>query len=741
MGSDEMKCNNCGSEWSVNTKYSQISSCPFCGASLIKIETSSKETTMMETMKLIFQQFGIDIILQKSKFLSIFMDYAPRLKKERKILSVALDENIADFFVNCEIEDRKTNIQKAKRKMNMIMSESAIALVISSFIDALEWENIDDLDCNCSEADDVAISKEKNNAIDYKFDSVEGFLHIVQYNIFEIQKNGIIFDRGRYEREHRNSRYAYACQMLNNENYSEARKCFEKLLYPDDTNRDKIGSSLAGLKLAQMYFWGEGSNINKQEAARIMVSLINTGNPLIIAWISDYYRVAIPGVTEESLEFSKTVYNICSKELKLMADLGDPDAQYFLGFNLIKGINCEKNEKAGFAYIIQSSKAKDVHASILLAKCYIDGLGIDKDIVKGIRILLNFENSVCPQIQYNLGLVYYLDKYRDYVSGNYTKAFKYFLNAATYGCISAQDYVGDMYYYGYGVKTNYDSAKYWYSLAASEGSIYSTAQLGTIYYYGKGVSKDEDRAFQYFKTAADKGNAYSQYILHEFYFFDGKYKNYELGRKYLEKAANSGDIDSQKLLAKMYLSDFGFYDESKFVHWIRKAAEQGDSESERIFGEAHIILNNDKVLPKDCNKAIVWLEKAVIHGDIEAIVRLMEVYSQGIYTPVDISKIDSLFDKLNERMDNDASKESIATLVDRITNIIINLGEYSFRQNQFDSAFSYFEKANATDETGRAAKWLSSCYKNGFGVKKSRKKAKELLEEAAKKAYIIAKNK
>ena len=732
-----MKCNNCGSEWSVNTKYSQISSCPFCGASLIKIETSSKETTMMETMKLIFQQFGTDIILQKNKFISIFVDYAPRLKKEKKILSVALDENIADFFVNCEVEEREANIRKARRAMNLIMSESAIDLVISSFIDALDWE-IGTFDQKHGEVDSVTLYSTEIPDWIYAIGNAEELSRIIQANLIKIEKSGIVFNQQRFEKERNDKRFQYACDELNKENYAVALKIFDELA---GNPPNKIGSALAGVKLAQMYYWGEGVEVDKMKSAMIMLYFINCQNPLVIAWISEYYRISIPNFTVKSSEISKMIYDICSKELKLMADLGDPDAQYFLGFNLIRGINCEKNEKAGFAYIMQSSKAKDVHASILLAKCYIDGLGIDKDIVKGIRILLNFENSVCPQIQYNLGLVYYLDKYRDYVSGNYTKAFKYFLNAATYGCISAQDYVGDMYYYGYGVKTNYDSAKYWYSLAASEGSIYSTAQLGTIYYYGKGVSKDEDRAFQYFKTAADKGNAYSQYILHEFYFFDGKYKNYELGRKYLEKAANSGDIDSQKLLAKMYLSDFGFYDESKFVHWIRKAAEQGDSESERIFGEAHIILNNDKVLPKDCNKAIVWLEKAVIHGDIEAIVRLMEVYSQGIYTPVDISKIDSLFDKLNERMDNDASKESIATLVDRITNIIINLGEYSFRQNQFDSAFSYFEKANATDETGRAAKWLSSCYKNGFGVKKSRKKAKELLEEAAKKAYIIAKNK
>lgn len=121
-----------------------------------------------------------------------------------------------------------------------------------------------------------------------------------------------------------------------------------------------------------------------------MVSLINTGNPLIIAWISDFYRIAIPNVTVKSPEFSKMIYDICSKELKLMADPGDPDAQYFLGFNLIREINCNKNENEGFAYAKLSSEAKNIYASVLLAQCYIEGIGTDKDIAKGVHILLKF---------------------------------------------------------------------------------------------------------------------------------------------------------------------------------------------------------------------------------------------------------------------------------------------------------------------------------------------------------------
>ena len=78
------------------------------------------------------------------------------------------------------------------------------------------------------------------------------------------------------------------------------------------------------------------------KSAMIMLYFINCQNPLVIAWISEYYRISIPNFTVKSPEISKMIYDICSKELKLMADLGDPDAQYFLGFNLLYGLNSKK---------------------------------------------------------------------------------------------------------------------------------------------------------------------------------------------------------------------------------------------------------------------------------------------------------------------------------------------------------------------------------------------------------------
>lgn len=722
-----MKCFNCGSEWNTNSSYSQLKSCPFCGKLLSVPNVNKEEMTVSKTIKVIIDQFGSDIILQKNKFLSIFGDYAPKLKKEKKMISIALDENIANLFINCEISEHEAVVRKARRSLDAILSDSAIDIVISSFTDALGW-NISDLGSSCSKTNDIVLIEEEDSSENYEFDSAEDFFHLVQDNILKIQNNGIIFNKERFEKERRDNRFTHACKMLNTGNYTEARKCFEELFHPNGMNTNKIGSALAGVKLSQMYFWGEGNDIDKREAAHIMISLIHTGNPLVIAWISDYYRVAIPGVTIKDKRFSKMIFDVCSKELEIMADLGDPDAQYFLGSSLIYGLSCDKNTNEGFEYIRRSADKGNTHSLILLSDCYFDGVGTEVNKKKGIKILLDLDGLECPKVKYKLGLLYYLDKYQDFVLKDYSKALKYILHAATSGHASALDCAGDLFYYGEGtIKQNYSVAKDWYEQAAARGNIHSFSMLGTIYCYGEGVDENEDLAFKYFKFAADNGNVYSQYMLHLFYFSDGKYKNYEIGRQYLEKAAEQGDADSQFLLARTYVSDYGFNDDSKLVYWLRKAAEQGHSEAERFLGEAYIELKNNKVLPKNYTEAVKWLERAVQHGNVEAMVYLSELYSTVL---VDPKKADQMASSAIKYIDNNQIEEdNVEEFNERIAAVMLNIGNYYWNTKDKDLSFDYFQlawcKSDALSSTNdMSSKMLAQCYKHGIGVKKDRKKAK-----------------
>lgn len=133
-----MKCNFCGSEWKIVGTHSQVKSCPFCGKELIVPFTD--ETSLDSSIRTIFDHFGYELLRDNKKFLSVFSDIAPKMKSERKMIEVALEQGVADLFVGTPAPERESAVRQAIRKLEIIMSENAIYTVVSSLIIAMDWD-------------------------------------------------------------------------------------------------------------------------------------------------------------------------------------------------------------------------------------------------------------------------------------------------------------------------------------------------------------------------------------------------------------------------------------------------------------------------------------------------------------------------------------------------------------------------------------------------------------------------
>ena len=90
--------------------------------------------------KKIVVKHGKEILANKKKFISIFSDEAPRMKTEKKLLEIALSEDIAEIFLNCPENDRKAGMLRARRKLEKLMSDDGINEVLNSFSYALNWK-------------------------------------------------------------------------------------------------------------------------------------------------------------------------------------------------------------------------------------------------------------------------------------------------------------------------------------------------------------------------------------------------------------------------------------------------------------------------------------------------------------------------------------------------------------------------------------------------------------------------
>lgn len=121
-----MKCANCGVEWTVPATFtSKIDVCPFCGNSV----QSEKHlfSSLDDVLAHILNRFGIEVMDDGIKLLSLFADLAPQLKREKVILRYFVECNGNAVFLSAVHEDHS----EAQAKIKMVMDQMENELLVS----------------------------------------------------------------------------------------------------------------------------------------------------------------------------------------------------------------------------------------------------------------------------------------------------------------------------------------------------------------------------------------------------------------------------------------------------------------------------------------------------------------------------------------------------------------------------------------------------------------------------------
>ena len=72
-----VKCEKCGSEWTVKEKYSSsISNCPFCGESLLKDKPTAFEN-VQDCLRMLINKYGKEVLADGRRLYSFLIDYIP----------------------------------------------------------------------------------------------------------------------------------------------------------------------------------------------------------------------------------------------------------------------------------------------------------------------------------------------------------------------------------------------------------------------------------------------------------------------------------------------------------------------------------------------------------------------------------------------------------------------------------------------------------------------------------------
>lgn len=136
-----------------------------------------------------------------------------------------------------------------------------------------------------------------------------------------------------------------------------------------------------------------------------------------------------------------------------------------------------------------------------------------------------------------------------YESDDYVAALKELKPLATKGHAQAQNYLGVMYFKGYGVTKDVQVAFKWFNRAAEQGHANDQFLLGFMYNHGQGVTQDYEAAFNWYKLAAEQGHAKAQYKLGGMYSLgQGIAQDYIRAHMWLNIAASNGDEDAKTRL-------------------------------------------------------------------------------------------------------------------------------------------------------------------------------------------------
>lgn len=291
-----------------------------------------------------------------------------------------------------------------------------------------------------------------------------------------------------------------------------------------------------------------------------------------------------------------------------------------------------------------------------LADCYANGWGVEKDIRKAVELYSEeikdkYYGETSASRANDKGNEYYRQKH-------YIHALAYYEQSASFKNKYAMCNIGNIYYYGLGLKKDLEIAKNWYRKAASQDYEYSSAHIQLAYVYrdlkmykemndcitnpyvsgskvdvfkaqnymnGWGVEKNYDLAKYHYEQATSKDkNAY-----YSFAYGCKKMKDYQGYYDHLLEAKRYGDKRAINSLGVAYEYGLGVKkDYAKALEYYHEAINVNPSNGVAYTNLANMY-KEGKGIEKDYHKALEYYQKANDLNIANALANLGILYLEG----------------------------------------------------------------------------------------------------------------
>ncbi len=249
--------------------------------------------------------------------------------------------------------------------------------------------------------------------------------------------------------------------------------------------------------------------------------------------------------------------------------------------------------------------------SLFLAKGYKEAFSIFKKLAKD-----------SSEAAYYLGLMYY---HGYYVEVDDNLAFNYFRSAWEGLFEEGIFMLGRMYEEGRGTVKNYEQAFKLYQAAANSQN--AKLRLANFYEYGKYVEKSIPNAIKIYNELQKLDNAFSMYKIGTFYFSgNGLKKDLNNAYKWLNKALLVGSVEAMN-----------------HFRIIGTKSKTDSRSTEEVYETGNSLVKKMQV-----EQALPYLEAAAVEGNLNAIVRMYEIFKEGIFLDKDLKRAYEILEKYKD---------------------------------------------------------------------------------------------
>jgi TPR repeat protein len=328
-----------------------------------------------------------------------------------------------------------------------------------------------------------------------------------------------------------------------------------------------------------------------------------------------------------SLFSANSVVQITDQDqIKLLALIGDKDAEMSLGASYLEGYETDQDYKKALFWLSRAEKEDRPMAHFCIGVIYYYGCGVSKDYKKALNSFLKsielrvqdlegFSGWNNTDVETFIGNIYNIGG--SGVAQNLKLAFDWYSAVAKKGDAEGQIYLGVCYDFGKGVNIDYKEALNWYLKSAEQGFAAAQGNLGYIYFNGRDVPQDIKAALGWYAKAAKQGNLIAINQLGFVYEYGyGVTQDYKMAYEWYKSAAEQGFAEAQTNLGKLYLKGNGvLQDYVKAVKWLTKAAEQESSEAQLVLGIMH---SKGEYFDLNKQKGASWINIARKNGNEQA---------------------------------------------------------------------------------------------------------------------------